>query len=216
MDNTELVVAPAAGQSTAVAQGPAGASDSQLKEAATVTCSLCGQSYPPGECVHPSKNVWKCKPCNVASVQTHRTFGGMPAELDALDEDSKSAFWIAVREGCANQGTSKRGAMRAVLCTALSREAAQISSRKTHGEYQPLGFWDKKGYDVERIKATATEENTREHAQLGTTYKQAAVGGCLRFAGGPRFGVVAIRARLLPGISALTRRASTAQGTPCV
>ena len=39
------------------------------------------------------------------------------------------------------------------------------------GAYLPLGVWERKGYDVERIKALTKPEDIEEDPVVGTTYR---------------------------------------------
>lgn len=39
------------------------------------------------------------------------------------------------------------------------------------GDFEPLGYWATKGYDIERVRLYTEAANVREHPVLGTTYR---------------------------------------------
>ena len=57
---------------------------------------------------------------------------------------------------------------RALLTQKMVESAARIDTTGERGEYQPLSYWELKGYDVDRIKALAKH---KLHPILGDTYK---------------------------------------------
>ncbi|CAE7937464.1 unnamed protein product, partial [Symbiodinium sp. KB8] len=62
------------------------------------------------------------------------------------------------------------GRMRAMLKHQIVSERIQSYESSTEGEYQPLSYWELKGYDVESIEAQAP---CKMHAILGATYRVA-------------------------------------------
>ena len=111
-----------------------------------VECTMCAKIIAKDSAVKASLRTYKCKPCNVSKVTAARCFGGhLPEEFD-----------IMAGRPC-------------VVCTELSKQITTSTLRSRGGSYQPLGYYEKIGYDVERIERLC--KDVREHPLLGTTYK---------------------------------------------
>ncbi len=88
-------------------------------------------------------------------------FGYWPVDLFiALPEQQQVAFWRAETKG------------RLEIQNALVKEVVDQREEEERtsigGKYLPLDVWERKGFDVAKIKAQC--KDTEEHPLLGTTY----------------------------------------------
>ena len=105
-----------------------------------------------------------CASCNYKGVKLHRMFGHWPIrEFKGLDAETEMAFWKG-------SGTNNESLKKAVADT-IAKIADDSEEIGKHGEFQPLGYWAKQGYDTEAIKRHTTEKNKRWHPVLGETYR---------------------------------------------
>ena len=51
-----------------------------------------------------------------------------------------------------------------------------IQRKSASGEFRPLGYWEKQGYDANAIKEKASEEDKREDPIFGTVYRVLVLG----------------------------------------
>ena len=80
-----------------------------------------------------------------------------------MGEEEKASFWKEMGDA---KGAAERD--RAVMNTLKDRVIeSRISGSK--GEYLPLGFYKKQGYDWKRIRDTC--EDVQDHPNLGKTYR---------------------------------------------
>jgi hypothetical protein len=116
-------------------------------------------------------NSWICRTCNTRSVQISRldkdkTFS---IKFKQMDEDLKIEFW--------NQCQSKVGAddLKQVMGHFLEHSIERANSSHSKGEYQPLSWYERQGYDPEAIVAQCKDVMT--HKILGPCYRVTIQGG---------------------------------------
>ena len=61
--------------------------------------------------------------------------------------------------------------MKKAVADTISKKSEESETIGKHGQFQPLGYWEKKGYDIESIKKNTLPKNIREHPVLGPTYR---------------------------------------------
>lgn len=139
-------------------------------------CRFCKAEFKCSEChefpgiTNPHRR-WGCKPCYNSQVTLKRH--GICAEELCNGEGLAKFFSELRREREELQKDDNRlsyGRMRAQLKQHIIRERIEIFEASTEGEYQPLSYWELKGYDVEKIEAMAP---CKDHEVLGATYRVA-------------------------------------------
>ena len=163
--------APAQSEETPSA-GAAVTDEQDGKEAdPLVKCRRCAAEVKASEavCMPKFRDDLKhtCKPCWALNTQMSRH--GIEINK-ALSEQDAIAFFVEAREQRLN-GSENRLAYadaRALLKQKMVVAAARIDSHGEDGEYQPLSYWELKGYDSSRISQLAEE---KDHPILGKTYR---------------------------------------------
>ena len=104
-----------------------------------------------------------CPDCNCRGGQLHRLFGTWPpVEFTELSSAKQEEFW-------ANPCDSLKAVQDLVVDT-LAKNQITRKAKMNEGEFQPLEYWEKLGYDPERIRADTPENQRQWHAQLGETF----------------------------------------------
>lgn len=138
-----------------------------------VVCSKCLTEGPVEDAVcNPSYRLevrYCCKACHALLVQFKRR-GLQLATL--LSEGQLVKFLADAKEERANceGGRLAFSQGRAVLKKHMVEETLTRQSDSNVGEWQPLSYWELKGYDTQKIEQEAPWE---DHALLGRTYKVA-------------------------------------------
>ena len=129
----------------------------------SVTCNKCGQDKLESECVKKGRK-FLCKFCNTAASSLSRALGGMDSTFLDLPREEQQKFWSACH------GASK-AQMMTLYESKVSAKITQEQSQGTSGGFFPLGYYEKKGFDTQRIVAKSKPEDVQEHAVLGTVYR---------------------------------------------
>lgn len=183
-ESFESPVAPAAMQEKA-AQGvpaatpatqdaPEDKQDEKQDEKKTdpmVRCRRCATEVKASEAVEMPKFRlefrYTCKPCWALNTQMNRH--GIEIGK-ALTEEDAIAFFVEAKEQRLN-GSENRLAYhdaRALLKQKMVVAASRIDSHGEDGEWQPITYWELRGYDTAKILELADE---RDHPILGKTYR---------------------------------------------
>ena len=102
-----------------------------------------------------------CKRCNCKRSTLSQLFGYWPVDLfTALPEQQQVAFWRAE--------TRNRLEIQNALVKEVVDQREEEERTSIGGKYLPLDVWERKGFDVAKIKAQC--KDTEEHPILGTTY----------------------------------------------
>ena len=109
---------------------------------------------------------YTCKPC--WALNTTITRHGIDIGK-ALSEEDAIAFFVEAKEQRMNGSENRLSYQdaRALLKQKMVVAASRIDSHGEDGEYQPLSYWELKGYDTSRIEKLASK---RTHPILGDTF----------------------------------------------
>ena len=114
--------------------------------------------------IQKSKLTFVCKVCNMRGQQLFRLYGQWPPrEFEELTKDAQEAFWLSL-------GDMKKGCEE-LVCNTLSKNLVEREEKLSSGEFQPLVYWEKLGYDIERIMANTPAHMRKMSPQLGETFK---------------------------------------------
>ena len=140
------------------------------EEVDTVNCAKCKCAVPKVDCIERPRNReefrWCCKACNALLVQCQRK--GFSLQ-NLLGEEALVRFFSDAAEE-RRQATENRvsfGAARALLKRCMVEESKRVQQDGHGGSYQPLSFYELRGYDCDAIKEHAPRES---HPILGDTY----------------------------------------------
>ena len=163
----EATAAPAPQATQAEEQTAAPAADPADK----VTCCKCRMEKAPEDCIHRPKNRenlrYACKNCNAVAVQLGRHGIDLKA---ALTETGLVQFFQqahAEREAAA-EGRITYGQARAILSRQMIEESSHVEKVGAAAEWQPLSFWELKGYDCDKIRDLA---ESKSHPILGEVFR---------------------------------------------
>ena len=110
---------------------------------------------------------WTCRSCHACHTQLSR-HGIQLTNL--LNESETVAFFAeakAVRENSCD-GRLSYGQARGVLKQQMMESCSREDREGDHGEFQPLSYWQLKGYNTDNIETLA---ESRDHPILGPTYR---------------------------------------------
>ena len=156
---------------------PAGAPDSDEPESAEteegkkVTCRRCNAETDPSDALCQEKFRvelrWTCKACHAVLTQLNRHGVELKSVLSETDSVSFFQDCKAARMNAVDKRLSYTQA-RGILKQSMIESASRVSTEGETGEFQPLSYWELKGYNTESIEASAER---RDHPLLGVTYK---------------------------------------------
>lgn len=138
----------------------------ETEEGKTVTCRRCNAETDPSDALCQEKFRvelrWTCKACHAVLTQLNRHGVELKSVLSETDsvsffQDCKAARMNAVDKRLSY--TQARG---------ILKQSMIVSTEGETGEFQPLSYWELKGYNTEAIEASAER---RDHPLLGATYK---------------------------------------------
>ena len=115
----------------------------------------------PGDRLPAEGGLIICKPCLSKTATLSKMFGKWPIpDFDELPDEEQAEFWRAgnTRKDLLNQ-----------LTKSVSEVTEKTKTNSVNGTYYPLSWYEKNGFDVEKIKKNCTD--TEEHAVLGLTYR---------------------------------------------
>ena len=137
----------------------------------TVTCRRCNQKVAAKDALETPKFRldlrWTCKPCHACQT----TLARHGVELKSLlSEDDAVAFFLQakVERDNAADGRLSYTQCRGLLKQRMIESESQVSKEGEMGQFQPLSFWELKGYNTDNIQRLA---ESRDHPLLGTTYR---------------------------------------------
>ena len=171
-DSTEPMssAAPSDGQPLVLAVEEQQEAD-EAAQSAQVTCRRCASVVDREHCVENPKFRmelrWTCRSCHAC----HTTLQRHGIEMKSLlNEEETVAFFSeakAVRDNSADKRLSYSQA-RGVLKQAMIESSSREDREGDFGEFQPLSFWELRGYNVANIEQMAEK---RSHPILGDTYR---------------------------------------------
>ena len=177
-ESTDAVGKPAGSTEPASSAAPADgqplAEQQEADKAAQpvqVTCRRCATVVDRENCVENPKFRmelrWTCRSCHAC----HTTLQRHGIEMKSLlNEEETVAFFAeakAVRDNSADKRLSYSQA-RGVLKQAMIESSSREDREGDFGEFQPLSFWELRGYNVANIEQLAEK---RSHPILGDTYR---------------------------------------------
>lgn len=172
---TQLVEAAASQEALAPAE-EAAAGPGEGLVVQTCFCRHCKVELPTKDAhKYPSvKNpslLYSCKGCYSAHTNLKRH--GVSVE-DLCHGEALHSYFSKLRvereQQEAADGRLSYGRLRAQLKQHLVTERITTFEASTEGEYQPLSYWELKGYDTGAIESNAP---SRQHPVLGMTYRVA-------------------------------------------
>ena len=114
------------------------------------------------------KLTLQCPSCNSKCVMMHRDLNEWPTDdFEEMSKEDKVAFY---------RGESKIKKMRVQYANSVAKTKIRKRRSYKRGEFQPLSYWEKQGYDKERIARETRPEDRGYEAQLGETYRVAIKG----------------------------------------
>ena len=143
------------------------------EKAEKVICRRCNEETDPANALCQEKFRidlrWTCKSCHAVLTQVNRH----GVELRSLLTETDSTAWFQsckiARMNASDQRLSYVQA-RGLLKQQMIESASKVPKEGECGEFQPLGYWMLKGYNVENIERDAEH---RTHPLLGDVYKVA-------------------------------------------
>lgn len=158
----------------AAAEAPKGAEKAQGEPEATasadVNCAKCQQPVKLSDCVerrsYRESLRWVCKSCHALATQCQRR--GL-ALNNLLSEASLVSFYseAALERKEAEEGRLSFSRARAVLKRCMVEQTKHERRDGTGGSYQPLSWYELRGYDCDKIERGCPSE---QHPVLGTVY----------------------------------------------
>jgi hypothetical protein len=132
-----------------------------------LVCSKCGQDGGAVKMRARTKNstVHVCGYCNSKLTALRRIYGTWPTEtFEGFSAEEQRKFMNEVH------GKSSKD-LELHYVEAATKVFKNKRERGYKGEFQPLSYFRKLGYDAERIARETAPEDVEEHNQLGTTYR---------------------------------------------
>jgi hypothetical protein len=112
-----------------------------------------------------------CKVCGTRQVQVSCVFkkAGYAKQFSGLSKELKEQFWKRIRED-----GSKANILKMAKRSLIAYEDQEIRTGAL-GDYKPLSWYDRQGYDPKAIQEKC--DDTMEHKVLGICYRVEFVGG---------------------------------------
>ena len=136
-----------------------------------VTCRRCAQAVERLEALETPKFRpelrWTCKACHACQTQLARH----GIEIKTLLNESEAVTFFAEARAERENSIDKRltyAQARGMLKQAMVESSSREDREGSHGAFQPLAYYELKGYDTQRIEELA---EYREHPILGATYR---------------------------------------------
>ena len=147
------------------------AGEAEVATVKTVTCRRCLASVPEEDTLVTQKFRedlrYTCRSCHAVQTQLQRH--GIDLKTVLSEEDVASFFLDAKaeRDNTADKRLSYAQA-RGIFKKKMVESDTKVDREGEEAEYQPLSFWELKGYNTQRIEEQCTD--TKEHPLLGTCY----------------------------------------------
>ncbi len=138
----------------------------------SAVCHKCKQELTDLEQVAAVKHVSQskkvlCKGCH--NVQCMLFKHGVGQEIfEGMSSDDQTSFFQRCLKARNENGVLKYKLVRSELKDSMVKRSVETFSQGTLGKFQPIGYYEKKGYDTDRIKRLAPSV---EHPVLGVTYR---------------------------------------------
>ena len=138
----------------------------------SAVCQKCKQEITDLEQVAAVKHVSQskkvlCKSCH--NVQCMLFKHGVGQEMfEGMSSAEQTSFFQRCLKSRNENGVLKYKLVRSELKDSMVKRSVETFSQGTLGKFQPIGYYEKKGYDTDRIKRLAPSV---EHPVLGTTYR---------------------------------------------
>ena len=135
-------------------------------------CGKCKTIVEPEDMVvkhvsmRPSQKVLR-KSCHSVSVMMTRNLVAMPEGWSDLSIDQVQDFYKKMLS-YKHDGVLRFNILRTEMKNALISRKVEETRRGFNGEFHPLGYWAKKGYDADLIQQKAEK---MDHPVMGTTYR---------------------------------------------
>ncbi len=113
-------------------------------------------------------NYVVCKNCHNVDTMLRKHLVQFPQQWDLMDSQEQTTFFQNCLKLKDESGVLRYKNVRSELKSALVTKSMEIFSRGAKGEFQPLSYWGKQGYDCDLIKQKAPK---MEHPVLGDTYR---------------------------------------------
>ena len=142
-------------------------SSSAFTDDPVLVCKDCGDPVVPSakgvRKTSKRTNTYQCGRCNSACTVLSYALGGWPTEeFKQWDPETKVNFF---RQGLKGKDVKRNYAMT------CAKKHIERKSHKDAGEMRPLKYWEKLGYDVERLKTFTPKEDQAYTAQLGWQFR---------------------------------------------
>lgn len=108
-----------------------------------------------------------CKSCHSVSCMIQRNFDGMPDGWECLSTEETVDFYKKMLQH-KNEGPLRFAALRTEIKNTLVSRQLEETRRGYQGEFHPLSYWEKKGYDTDMIKLKAEK---MIHPVLGDCFR---------------------------------------------
>ena len=135
-------------------------------------CFKCRSPVLPDQMVvkHLSLNAQKrplCKSCHSVTMMLQRNFDGMPDGWENLSNEDTIEFYKKMLAH-KTDGPLRFQALRTEIKNLLISRQLDETRHGFNGQFHPLSYWEKQGYDVDMIKNKAEQ---MDHPVLGKTYR---------------------------------------------
>lgn len=113
-------------------------------------------------------NYVVCKNCHNVDTMLRKHLVQLPQQWDLMNSQEQTTFFQNCLKLKDESGVLRFKNVRSELKNALVTKSMEIFSRGAKGEFQPLSYWAKQGYDCDLIQKKAPK---MEHPVLGDTYR---------------------------------------------
>lgn len=143
----------------------------KVEQKKEVTCRRCQLPVQKAEAICTPKFRedlrWTCKACHAVKSQLARN--GIELQ-SCLTEDDVVAFYQDARNERKNSVDQRLSysQARGVLKKSMIESSSRVDRQGEHGEFQPLSYWELRGYNTAKIEELAEQ---RDHPILGPTYR---------------------------------------------
>ena len=129
--------------------------------------SQCKSARVSGKCF----GSWICGNCNSRQVQLRKVdnYKNFMEGFAAIPEEARTAFWLEIAGDGSQENLSK------VMNDTLTKFHKTETVNKTSGDYLPLSWYEKQGFDPVAIEANC--KDTQQHPVLGLCYRVEILGG---------------------------------------
>ena len=102
---------------------------------------------------HANREV--CKNCHNVETMLRKHLVQLPQQWDLMNPQEQTSFFQSCLKLKDESGVLRYKAVRSELKSALVTKSMEIFARGAKGEFQPISYWAKQGYDTDLIKQKA-------------------------------------------------------------